>query len=230
MLQIVKAGNAREEINEFVSRMWSIDDQVAEKLRMTDAAHGEAANRKRREVDPKLRVGAKCWLSTKGITMPWDKERKSMKLRQKYYGPFEILLQTSPVTFKLKLPPASNIHPIFHVGLLRPHEGMRKGNEPQKLPTSTAADNTYEVQEILSHRDADDGQGHYLVKWKDFPYEDCTWEPADNLKGSRRLINNYRTKNGMVEDYVAFLGIADKTGDSSTDSDVQLVTSNVIPD
>ena len=80
MLQIVKAGNAREEINEFVSRMWSIDDQVAEKLRMTDAAYGDEANAKRRKVDPRLRVGSKCWLSTKGITMPWDKQRKSMEL------------------------------------------------------------------------------------------------------------------------------------------------------
>ena len=51
-----------------------------------------------------LKVGSKAWLSTEGITMPWDRHRPSNKLKAKFYGPFEILEQTSPVTFRLKLP------------------------------------------------------------------------------------------------------------------------------
>ena len=32
---------------------------------------------------------------------------------------YEVARQTSPVTYELKLPVASNIHPIFHVSLLK---------------------------------------------------------------------------------------------------------------
>ena len=68
-----------------------------------------------------LAVGKKAWLSSSGITMPWDRHRPSQKLKARYYGPFKILEQTSPVTFKLELPQTVNIHPIFHAGLLKAH-------------------------------------------------------------------------------------------------------------
>eukprot|EP01050_Picozoa_sp_SAG11_P020099 SAG11_NODE_3330_length_2520_cov_15.369269_1_plen_130_part_00 len=55
--------------------------------------------------------------------MPWDKSRKVNKLRVKYYGPFKILEQISPVTFRLQLPDRSRIHPVFHVALLKPAYG-----------------------------------------------------------------------------------------------------------
>lgn len=68
--------------------------------------------------------------------MPWGKERRSEKLRQKYYGAFEIIRRKTAVTFELKLPAASNVHPIFHVDLLRPHADMPKGYKSTPLPPS----------------------------------------------------------------------------------------------
>ena len=53
------------------------------------------------------------WLSTKGTTLPWAKERPSKKLTAKYYGPFRVVRQTSPVTYELDLPKASNIHHLW---------------------------------------------------------------------------------------------------------------------
>ena len=40
-------------------------------------------------------------------------------LRQQYYGPFEIIERKTAATFELKLPAASNVHPIFHVDVRR---------------------------------------------------------------------------------------------------------------
>ena len=56
----------------------------------------------------------------KGITMPVDKDRKSSKLRQLYYGPYKILKQLSPISFQIQLPAASRIHDVFHCNLLKP--------------------------------------------------------------------------------------------------------------
>lgn len=55
----------------------------------------------------------------KGV-MRFDKKRK---LSPRYIGPFEILDQVGAVAYRLDLPPDFvNIHPVFHVSMLRKHE------------------------------------------------------------------------------------------------------------
>merc|ERR1712139_757406 len=106
----------------------------------------------------------------------------SKKLKAKFYGPFKILEQTSPVTFKLELPRAVNIHPIFHAGLLKPHhEGSSSEWAPTPLPTAEE-DGEYEIEKILGHRRKRNGDSTYLVKWKGYSYEESTWEPQSNFK------------------------------------------------
>ena len=148
----------------------------------------------------------KVWVSTNGITMPWDKDRRSKKLTARYYGPFEVIRQTSPVTYELKLPQASNIHPIFHVSLLKPYKGHKQSETPFPKPTM---DDEYEIESILAHRTTSTGARKYLVKWKGYTYEESTWEPASNFKP--HTLRDYHLKRKRDRE--------DDSGSDSSDND-----------
>jgi len=51
----------------------------------------------------------------------------------------------------------------------------------------------YEVERIIDDRNVGKKK-EYLVKWKGWGLEDCTWEPKDNL--GAQTIKEYEAKNG----------------------------------
>jgi hypothetical protein len=65
-------------------------------------------------------VGDAVWLEVKNLKFP----HQSSKLTPKHYGPFKIKASISPVAYKLQLPTAWNIHPVFHTSLLSPYHKM----------------------------------------------------------------------------------------------------------
>lgn len=58
-----------------------------------------------------------------------------------------------------------------------------------KLKSSQEAEgieSEYEVEQVLDCKN-----DFYLVKWKGYTIEDCTWEPRSNLNSCADLILNY---------------------------------------
>lgn len=86
------------------------------------AALSRTAQRNRQLADrhrvpaPDYKPDQRVWLSARDLPLQCD----SKKLSPRYIGPFEIDRITNPAVVKLKLPASLNVHPLFHVSLLKP--------------------------------------------------------------------------------------------------------------
>lgn len=54
------------------------------------------------------------------------------------------------------------------------------------------ADNEYEIESIL-YEERFGNKVMYLVKWKNYPMDQCTWEPYRNLTNCPNIMNEYKT-------------------------------------
>ena len=62
--------------------------------------------------------------------MSLKKPKKDNKLSPKYYGLYKVLQKIGTMAYKLELPAASRLHPVFHVSCLKKVIG-------NKLPVQT---------------------------------------------------------------------------------------------
>jgi hypothetical protein len=90
---------------------------------------------------------------------------KSPKLAAKNYGPYKIIEQFGPVTFKLKLPKAMKVHPVYHASKFIPyHEDTIAGCKPtEPPPIEVKGYDEFEVEEILDSA-TKHNKIQYLVK------------------------------------------------------------------
>ena len=65
--------------------------------------------------DCNLVVGDHAWLSTEHLSLVSE---LSKKLSNHFIGPYKVIKQINPVSFKLELPPSWRMHPVFHCSVL----------------------------------------------------------------------------------------------------------------
>ncbi len=134
----------------------------------------------RRSASPEYQPGQKVWLSTRDIKLCLP----CRKLSPRLVGPFTILEQINPVTYKLQLPPHYRIHPTFHVSLLKPFSpsvSPEPGQtEEHPLPLLQDEGAIYRVKDILESRRRG-GKLEYLVDWEGYGPEEHSWIPREDI-------------------------------------------------
>lgn len=188
---------------------------------------------RRRNVSEDLKPGAKAWLKLDGIEFDAIKLKgtnRRKKLNPLYYGPFEILEQCGPNSFRLKLPQEkidSGLHPVFHTKNLKSsapspyHEGRFID-----IPDSGIADQEYEITKIMAHRQRY-GRNEFLVHYKGFSELRGEYtEEAELRRNASELLDEYMKRHKIVTDGYRY---DDSDYVDSSDSDIDVVADSSPP-
>jgi hypothetical protein len=145
---------------------------------------------KKHSVAMDFRIGQKVWLEATNVAQ----DRPSEKMSDRRLGPYEILEKVGASAYRLKVPGLNGRHPVYNESLLSPyHEPPPHRRENRPPPKLVNGREEYEVEAILKSRKR--GRGfQYLVKWKDYPHSDNTWEPARNLTSAKQLLNDFKRR------------------------------------
>ena len=121
------------------------------------------------------------------------------KLLPKFIGPYRIKRVISRNAYELELPSTMRIHPVFHIHLLKPFLDpvaafpariQNPTPEPEFFDTDEPS---WDVESILKKRRR--GRNvEYLVKWRDYPLEEATWEPLENLERADETIQEFEDR------------------------------------
>ncbi len=109
--------------------------------------------------------GQWVWFSTRDLRL----KLPCRKLSPRYVGPFQMIKQITPVSFRLASHANYHISPTFHVSLLKPAGGPRAEEEEQTSdqgppPILVDGEEVYQVQDLLYSRHRG-GLLQYLVNW-----------------------------------------------------------------
>ena len=166
-------------------------DKMALGLAQAKKALMAAQQRQKRSADQKRRdasfeVGAQVLLSSANICLrtPHDASTTA-KLLPKWIGPFTILKCVGTVAYKLQLPDGWQVHPVFHVSLLKPYRTDGRLQPP--LPHLVDGEVFYPIERIVDHRSTKHGRRtvhEYLIRWLGYGPEHNSWEPHANVAES----------------------------------------------
>ena len=175
--------------------------EATQALKDAQSRQKNYADKHRREQP--LHVGDMVLLSTANCRVRASNTGKASvtkKLQPKFAGPYKVVQQVGRVAYKLELPKTkARVHDVFYVNLLKPYHRDGARQPPPGPPLfDLDDDDVWEVEAIVSDRmRRTRGSGvcqEYLIKWKNFPSEQNTWEPEHNLINCESDLQEYWDK------------------------------------
>lgn len=196
--ELEETGGSRgvDSVEHFILNLGALQHQAIEALQRARDVQTQSVN-KNRPRPQEFRVGDLVLISHALLRTSVSRTAGSKKLRGKYSGPFAVLKKISPTAYQLDLPANIRIHPTINIEYLKayhssdPRLGQRDvPSSPDPVLTSEGVEE-YEVDRILAHRAHGRTEWAYLVAWKGYGMHDATWEPEENLRNARDLVNAY---------------------------------------
>ena len=189
-------GSSRvEAVQVMVDRMKTALEEAQANLTVAqNRAKAYADKSRRSEI---FEVGDEVVLSTRNLSV---NQHLPTKLRRRWIGPYSITQVISPVAYRLDLPPAWRVHPVFHVSNLKRWNRSEEFERVERPPSPIMVEGheEYEVEAILRHK----GKGArrlYQVLWKGFPITEASWEPESHLANAPQVLEEY-LRRVAVED------------------------------
>jgi hypothetical protein len=135
---------------------------------------------------PSFKVGDMVMIDARNIRT----KRPSKKLDHKKIGPFPIIKLIGKRAVKVRLPPAMEMHPVYHVSMVEPYRESKLPGRHQSPPPPEEIDGEkyWVVDKIAKSRlNRQKKRVEYLVFWKGYPPEEATWEPWEHLEGDETV-------------------------------------------
>lgn len=177
-----------QSITEWHEHLKRVLEQVKLKLEKAQARQKTAADNRRRRLE--IEVGDKVWVRAEALRIGG-----CTKLRQRFIGPFEVVLKYSGVSYKIKLPEQySKIYPVFHVSCLKLWNSGEQ-EVPFRPPPMDIEDNVFEVERIISERwNSKKKRKEFLVRWTGYDRSEDTWEPLSNLGSCDDVLRQWNNR------------------------------------
>ena len=135
---------------------------------------------------PQYHEGDLVWLEGRNLRT----NQPTAKLATRRHSLFPVEQVLFPVTYKLSLPSAWNVHPVFHIDLLTtyretPFHGENYQHPPAELVQGIEE---YEVEAVLDMRHyGRKKKCQYLVKWKGYPDGDNEWVDHTDMHAPKAI-------------------------------------------
>jgi hypothetical protein len=194
--------------DEVLERMAEDLERAKGNLRDAKERQTKQANKRRR--DYTFAVGEKVLLSS-GFLMGLPQGAKlgsaRAKLGARGWGPFTVEELVSEVAVKLKLPAQWKIHPVVHVSNVIPWRDCDvypNRIDPPPDPVVLDGEEFFHVEAVRDHEWRPGGL-YYLVKWRGYPEEENTWEPAvrllEDCEELPQLVERYRVARQLKKGF-----------------------------
>lgn len=172
--------SAVDEVNKLTAERNVMIRELQEQLLKAQDVMRNQANKHRREVE--YEVGDMVFLKIQPYKLKKLTKKVNQKLSPRFYGPYEILQKLGAIAYKLKLPEDTRVHPIFHVSLLK--KAVAPNVEPQPLPSCMNEEWHLEPvpEEVRETRRNESGEFKVLIKWKQLPEFENSWELVEKMK------------------------------------------------
>ena len=177
---------------DFMASWKAAENEAKAALRRSSEDMARHYNRKRQD-PPSYQIGDHVYLKGEHI----KSDRPVKKLDWKWYGPFPIAKILSKHNVVLTLPASWRVHPVFHVERLRkspPQLVPEQARPPPPPPNMIDGHEEYEVAEIVNSR-WQHNRLEYLVRWRNYPDDEMTWEPLKHLQNAQQAIRDFHTQH-----------------------------------
>jgi hypothetical protein len=131
------------------------------------------------KVERTFEVGELVYLRLQPYRQDSIKRSGAEKLQRCFFGPYRVSRRIGAIAYEMELPQGNKIHNVFHVSCMKRAIGQHI-TPIEVLPPMDEEGHLVlipkKIIEVWEKRLKKRRIKEYLIKWKDLPIEDATWE------------------------------------------------------